>query len=202
MPAPDLFCIQSENYETSTAILSFLLPAGRNASIRCYSLEKSLNRPACLLFSSINITLRRLFSTLITGSPFGLPDIDILSKTNTMRAPVLFLICLYSTFVHAGTIRTETRLKSRVENILPVANAGQDIVLTLPVNSCILSGTANDEDGSIALYNWVKISGPESGILAQPDSATTTVVGLTQGVYVFRFTVTDKKGLPLQTMCR
>jgi hypothetical protein len=30
--------------------LSYLLPAGRNASIRCYSLEKSLNRPACRLF--------------------------------------------------------------------------------------------------------------------------------------------------------
>ena len=44
-------------------------------------------------------------------------------------------------------------------NKLPVANAGQDQVIKLPVNTLTLSGSGNDSDGTINGYNWTKISG-------------------------------------------
>ncbi|MGZ4025747.1 MAG: PKD domain-containing protein [Flavisolibacter sp.] len=75
----------------------------------------------------------------------------------------------------------------------PTVNAGQDQVITLPGNSLTLSGSASDPDGTIASYQWTKISGG-SAILSTPAAASTTISGLAQGVYVFRLTVTDNSG--------
>ena len=50
-------------------------------------------------------------------------------------------------------------------NEAPVANAGADKLITLPVNSTTLTGTGTDADGTISSYAWVKISGPTSGSL-------------------------------------
>lgn len=76
----------------------------------------------------------------------------------------------------------------------PVANAGNNITITLPVSSVRLDGSASsDPDGTIASYNWVKIGGPAATI-AQPTTAATDVTGLTAGTYVFELTVKDDKG--------
>src|SRR5690606_31033683 len=40
-------------------------------------------------------------------------------------------------------------------------------------------------------YAWTKFSGPASGTITSPSSASTTVTGLVQGTYVFRLTATD-----------
>lgn len=79
-------------------------------------------------------------------------------------------------------------------NIVPVANAGSDQVITLPTNSVTLSGsTSYDSDGTLASFVWTKVSGT-GGIITNPPNVTTTVTGLTAGVYVFRLTVTDNSG--------
>lgn len=79
-------------------------------------------------------------------------------------------------------------------NVSPTANAGNDITLTLPVNSTTLSGSGNDTDGSIASYAWARVSGPTTYTLGSPNSATTALTNLVQGTYVFRLTVTDNNG--------
>ncbi len=79
-------------------------------------------------------------------------------------------------------------------NVPPSANAGSDKVITLPTNSVSLSGSGIDSDGSIASYKWEKISGPSQFAIASPNSATTSVNNLVQGVYLFTFTVTDNEG--------
>jgi ribosomal protein L14 len=80
-------------------------------------------------------------------------------------------------------------------NIPPVANAGADQTITLPVNSVTLDGTGSiDPDGTIAGYNWVKISGPASGTIVSATSATTLVNNLVQGTYSYQLTVTDNSG--------
>ena len=79
-------------------------------------------------------------------------------------------------------------------NQTPSANAGIDQTLTLPTNSTSLTGSGSDPDGSITNYNWVKISGPAAGNITNTNTAATTVIGLVQGVYTFRFTVTDNDG--------
>ncbi len=45
-------------------------------------------------------------------------------------------------------------------NQAPIANAGSNHNITLPTNSVTLVGSGNDPDGSIASYQWTKISGP------------------------------------------
>ncbi|HSC54178.1 MAG TPA: T9SS type A sorting domain-containing protein [Phnomibacter sp.] len=76
-------------------------------------------------------------------------------------------------------------------NVPPIANAGRDTSITLPVNSIMLSGVAGDADGKISGYNWSYISGPLNAQIVSPDSARTVVNNLTVGNYVFRFRATD-----------
>ena len=77
----------------------------------------------------------------------------------------------------------------------PVANAGADITITLPINTVTLDGTASkDPDGTIKTYAWAKTAGPSQYNITSAGAATTTVTGLAAGVYVFRLTVTDDKG--------
>lgn len=76
----------------------------------------------------------------------------------------------------------------------PVANAGPDLVITLPTNSATLSGSGTDPDGTISLYAWAKVTGPASGTIVSPAIAQTVVNNLVAGTYVFKLTVTDNKG--------
>jgi hypothetical protein len=88
--------------------------------------------------------------------------------------------------VHAATGST---------NQPPVANAGSDVVVSLPVNVTILNGAASkDPDGSIALYTWTKISGPSQYGLSNPNAISPVLSNLVEGVYVFRLEVRDDKG--------
>ncbi len=79
-------------------------------------------------------------------------------------------------------------------NILPVANAGSNQTITLPVNQITLSGNATDADGTIASFNWTKISGPTTFAITNATLAQTTVTGLLAGTYLFKLTVTDNSG--------
>ncbi|HYF66814.1 MAG TPA: PKD domain-containing protein [Ohtaekwangia sp.] len=79
-------------------------------------------------------------------------------------------------------------------NQSPVANAGNDITITLPTNSTNLEGSASDPDGSIASYEWISVSGPGTPTILNGATATPSLSALTEGTYVFRLTVTDDKG--------
>jgi ribosomal protein L14 len=57
-----------------------------------------------------------------------------------------------------------------------------------------LSGSGNDPDGTIASYQWTKVSGPSQFTIANPDQAQTVVNNLVQGVYQFELKVTDNQG--------
>ena len=76
-----------------------------------------------------------------------------------------------------------------------MCDAGDDQMITLPTNSIILNGTADDSDGWIIAYKWVALLGPgvDEGtvIISNDNSISTTVSGLQKGTYIFVFTVTD-----------
>lgn len=76
----------------------------------------------------------------------------------------------------------------------PVANAGNNVIITMPVNTAALNGSGTDPDGSISSYHWAKISGPAGSAIANIAAAQTTATGLIQGVYKFELTVTDNIG--------
>ncbi len=82
----------------------------------------------------------------------------------------------------------------KVSNIPPVANAGADITVTLPVSSVSLNGSGTDADGKITAYSWKQISGPAGSTITAPNAATTFVNNLSAGTYQFELTVTDNLG--------
>ena len=82
-----------------------------------------------------------------------------------------------------------------VANLPPVAVAGSDQSVTLPVRTVFLSGkNSYDQDGNIVSYKWTRLSGPVASTIKSPANDTTTITGLVAGIYVFQLTVTDNRG--------
>jgi hypothetical protein len=79
-------------------------------------------------------------------------------------------------------------------NTLPVANAGGDQTITLPVNTVTQTGSGTDADGTISSYQWVWLSGPAQYTIVTPRQAQTVINNLVQGTYKFQLTVTDNQG--------
>jgi len=90
--------------------------------------------------------------------------------------------------------KNNVRITVKAANLLPVANAGSDKSITLPVNTATLLGGGTDPDGNIVSYTWTKILGPSSYNIVNPSSTVTNVSGLVQGIYQFELKVTDDKG--------
>ncbi|HTN05782.1 PKD domain-containing protein [Agriterribacter sp.] len=77
----------------------------------------------------------------------------------------------------------------------PMANAGVDQIITLPLNSVSLNGTESTAPaGTISSYAWTKVSGPSNGTISSPDSGKTTVTNLSEGTYQFQLKITDNNG--------
>lgn len=79
------------------------------------------------------------------------------------------------------------------KNVAPVSNAGVDKVLTLPTNTVTLSGSGSDGDGSIASYQWSKVSGV-FGSMSGETTNTLVLTNLSGGNHIYRLTVTDNFG--------
>ena len=80
-------------------------------------------------------------------------------------------------------------------NQAPIANAGANQTITLPVNTVNVDGSASvDPDGSIVTYKWSQASGPSTATIASSSNVTTDINNLIQGIYSFKLTVTDNKG--------
>ena len=86
------------------------------------------------------------------------------------------------------------------ENKIPVADAGSDLTITLPVSTASLNGSASqDQDGTISSYAWKQVSGPVTVKFGTAQNMETAISGLTTaGTYVFSLTVTDDKGATAQ----
>ena len=82
----------------------------------------------------------------------------------------------------------------KAANQPPLADAGNNIIITLPTNNVVVYGVGTDLDGSVASYLWTKISGPSGGNITSPGSGTTSITGLTQGTYQYQLKVTDNQG--------
>lgn len=79
-------------------------------------------------------------------------------------------------------------------NIPPIADAGPNTSITLPLDSVTLEGHGHDQDGTVVSYHWVYVSGPATYTIQTPNDSTTIVSSLLPGTYVFRLTVTDNDG--------
>ena len=76
---------------------------------------------------------------------------------------------------------------------IPTVNAGPNQAVTLPSNA-LLDGVALDDGQPSTLTTiWTQISGPDTAVISDPSSTTTTVSfsGSGTGDYVFRLTADD-----------
>ncbi len=78
-------------------------------------------------------------------------------------------------------------------NIAPIADAGPDRTVELPVDRITLFGTASDKDGSIVSYKWEKTAGG-SCTFSNTNSLRPTVSKVEVGKYIFKLTITDSDG--------
>jgi hypothetical protein len=96
--------------------------------------------------------------------------------------------------VAPATTRTVQVTAPQSVNQLPVANAGQDLTITLPTSSVALMGTASDPDGDALTYLWRPITGPNTPLGLPATTLNVVVSNLVAGTYQFGFQATDSKG--------
>ena len=80
-------------------------------------------------------------------------------------------------------------------NTPPVADAGNNDTISLPVNNYTLNaGASTDPDGTIDAYEWKQVSGPNTASSSSMSSAQVSISNLQAGEYEFEVTVTDNAG--------
>src|SRR5215203_3808240 len=123
-----------------------------------------------------------------------------MAKDPTSSVKKLLIITLASCFISACIFISCKKEKScegcSNGNHPPVADAGNDTIVRLPVDSVLLNGSlSTDPDGTITTYNWTKIKGPSSSTILKPNLQKAMVKALSTGTYQFELTVTDDGGL-------
>lgn len=73
----------------------------------------------------------------------------------------------------------------------PVANAGNDTTIKLPVNSILLDASRSSDDVSIMTYRWTRLTGPASFKISNENASQTLVTELTEGEYIIELEVKD-----------
>jgi hypothetical protein len=78
----------------------------------------------------------------------------------------------------------------------PLADAGQDITVSLPANSVLLDGSGStDTSGTIVAYQWSVLSGsPAQYSLLGSGNEEATLGSLVGGTYLVQLAVTDNNG--------
>jgi gliding motility-associated-like protein len=113
--------------------------------------------------------------------------------SNLFQGSYVFRLTVTDDDGATGSATVTVTVVNPATNKAPFANAGPDRTITLPVNSVILTGTANDLDGTIASYSWSILSGPAATLTNQATN-TVTVSNMIAGAYLIRLTVTDNLG--------
>jgi hypothetical protein len=109
---------------------------------------------------------------------------------------LLFLGLGISLPVVITSCQKELSCESCSNQLSPIAKAGTDLIIYLPMDSTILDGrTSVDPDGTIATWRWVQLAGPVAVQIGNPDNAVTIAKNFSTGSYVFELTVTDNHGL-------
>ena len=110
-----------------------------------------------------------------------------------MRKNILHLLILsFTALISFLSCKKQQVYEDFAANKPPIAIAGPDRVITLPIDSVLLDGSAsNDQDGRISEWLWTKISGPASFTFINSFSAKAVIKNLIAGVYQFELKVTD-----------
>lgn len=121
------------------------------------------------------------------------PNSDATQVNNLAPGTYAFKLTLTD---NAGNIAADTVVVNVIQQGAPMANAGNDVTINLPVNSVQLNGLGStDGNGFIAQWNWSQVSGPNTAVISSPNYAVTQISGLTQGTYQFQLKITNNSGI-------
>ncbi len=104
---------------------------------------------------------------------------------------------LYTAMISANACSVESNSLRITKNKAPVADAGLDKSIVLPVNLSSLEGSGSDPDGFIAAYQWRVVAKPVTAsapIVSNLNNANISLTGLMKGNYVFGLRITDDFG--------
>ncbi len=132
--------------------------------------------------------------TQISGpSPAGLAGASTknLTASAMVEGTYIFRLTVTDNNNETGFDEVNVRVNKALPNAPPVANAGSNLEITLPINSVIISGSGSDVDGTVTSYDWIQTSGPNPALLTGNSTSSLNAGSLTSGVYIFQLTVTD-----------
>jgi hypothetical protein len=143
-------------------------------------------------------TISKYAWTLVSGTGGTITNASSVSTTVTGLTQGTYIYKLTVTDnSNASTSVLDTIIVKAAANLPPIANAGADQTITLPVSNTTVDGSASkdqDNGGLISTYAWSQSSGPSAAVIGTATKATSTLTGLQSGTYVFKLTVTDNSG--------
>lgn len=114
-------------------------------------------------------------------------------KTYTLDAKYVGVdSTIYNGSLTLQPFSSKVMIKGGALDTLPVAYAGKDLVVKLPADTIVLTGTGT---GTIISYSWTKIAGPSQYSLLNATTASAKVTNLVAGTYTFLFKVINKSGI-------
>jgi hypothetical protein len=117
-------------------------------------------------------------------------------QPTVINAGLYSFLCLSAIVIFLSCAKERSCEGCRETNKPPLAMAGPDQVIVLPLDSIQMDGSASsDPDGTIKAWSWKKISGPLSFLIVNSEVSKTVVKNLDSGVYRFELTVKDDMGL-------
>ena len=123
------------------------------------------------------------------------------SITNSVAASTSITALTAGTYTFRLTVK-DNRNGTAYDDMLvivnrpPIAKAGADSTTKLPKNTSTLIGSgSSDPDGGTMTYLWTKVAGPTTFTIVSPTSTNTGVKNLVAGIYTFRLTVKDNRGV-------
>jgi len=131
-----------------------------------------------------------------SSSVIAKPDAPVTSVTSLIMGVYKFELTVTDNRGLSAKDTVQIIVGNPAINQPPIANAGPDQSITLPINTITIDGNrSTDKENNITRYSWVKISGPSSFNIVNPTTSQTQVVDLVQGIYQFELQVTDAGNL-------
>ncbi len=169
--------------------------AGKDVTITLPVSEVTLDGSASTDPDGKIVTYKWLMVSGPVGSTFSNQN-NVITKVQKLTAgeyTFRLLVTDDKGAIHNADVKVTVHA-SRQENSKPVANAGADIRIELPVNKTTLNGSGTDGDGKVTGYKWSLVSGPSKFRIVKANAPVSQLEDLVEGTYVFRLTVTDDKG--------
>jgi hypothetical protein len=110
--------------------------------------------------------------------------------TGLVQGTYVFTLTVTDDDGGTGFDQIQITVHPEVANDPPVADAGDDQIIKLPVSAVVLSGSGTD-DGIILGQTWSQVSGPNTASFSTPAAMETVASGLIAGTYIFRITIRD-----------